>query len=84
MSLQLFLIVLLVIGVIIFMTGLHGIDNAWNLAYVEKSTGIEWFDQTLFGHGMSPGEMYNQSLYMTIVGFIISVVSAVSIFGRNA
>jgi hypothetical protein len=79
---QVFFILLLVLGTIFFMVGLHGIDNAWNLSYVENVSGGEWTDSSLFGGALSGGQLYSQSVLLTLVGFMIAVIAAIMIYGR--
>jgi hypothetical protein len=77
-------IVFLVIGVLFFMVGMHGIDNGWNLAYVQNAVGGEWFDSSYL-ITMTPLEVYNRSVMVTFAGFLVSVLSGLMIFygGEN-
>lgn len=75
---QVFLLTIFMIGIMFFMVGMHGIDNAWNLAYVKSVSGGSWFDSSFFLI-MSPAELYSRSLMTVFFGFFLSVVSAMAV-----
>lgn len=69
-------VVIMIIGVFAFVSGLHGIDNAWNIKYINYQTGREFIDYTVFGYGRTADEIYNQSILLAVAGFYISVIAA--------
>ena len=76
---NLFSAILLILGIITFMVGLHSIDNAWNLVYVNKVTGSEFIDQNMFGGTFTPNMLYNQGVGMCFAGLIMSLLGAITI-----
>jgi hypothetical protein len=78
-QMQLLWTVFLVVGVIFFMVGMHGIDNGWNSAYVSRAVGGEWADSSFF-LTFTPSEIYIISVMVTFAGFIISVLSGLMVF----
>jgi len=76
---NLFSAILLILGIITFMVGIHSIDNAWNLVYVNKITGDEFIDQNMFGGQFTPNMLYNQGVQMCFAGFIMSLLGAITI-----
>lgn len=75
-------IIFLVIGVMFFMVGMHGIDNGWNSAYVRQAVGGEWVDSSFFAT-LIPSEIYSRSVMVTFAGFIVSIMSGLMIFYRG-
>lgn len=68
---RIFPVVFLVLGCFIFLTGMHNIDNAYNLqaGMLDKSIMISF----------AKGELYELGIFMAMSGFLISVVSALII-----
>jgi Ca2+/H+ antiporter len=64
--------VLLVIGCCIFFVGLHDIDNSYNLqaGMIDNSMMISF----------AKGSLYDLGMVISIAGFLLSVISALSIF----
>jgi hypothetical protein len=62
----------LVLGTALFFTGLHSIDNAWNMqaGMMDKSILLN-FDK---------GSLYEAGIMMTFAGFFISVAAALTVF----
>jgi hypothetical protein len=75
-----FFALLLVIGAVFFMVGMHNIDNAWNMGYVEHATGIQLFDSASLGSPMDKDSLYNAGIMITFFGFLISIASALFLF----
>ena len=69
-------LVCLIIGVVFFMAGLHGIDNAWNMQYIECVNGGNYMDSSLIGYSYGKGDLYRNSVMVVFIGFFISAVSA--------
>lgn len=57
-----------VLGIVFFMVGMHGIDNAWNLP-------LNWYDQNLLGHPFTRDQLYSQSIIVVFLGFLLTVFS---------
>lgn len=70
----------LVVGIMLFMVGMHGMDNAWNLAYVREKAGGVWTDSAFFGNSLSPPELYSRCVMVTFAGFLVSVLSGLMVF----
>ena len=65
--------VFMFIGVIIFMSGYHAIDTAWNMKNLANSTDINYF-----GRVATADNLYMQGLAMSLAGFGMSVCSALA------
>lgn len=73
-------IMLLVIGCVFFMVGLHGIDNSWNLHVLNQATGQQWIDSSLTTD-FTVEKLYALGVLETIVGFVIAILgTAVILF----
>lgn len=67
-----------------FYIGLHNIDNAWNLRYVEMVLDEDywWVDLNTFGHGFNANQIYVIGFIMTIIGFI-GIAFSMYLLGRE-
>lgn len=64
------------VSVAVILTGLHDIDNSWNLAYVEKNFNLNLTDSNAFGRAYEPSGLYNLGMMLTMVGSVMLGVSA--------
>lgn len=67
-----------------FYIGLHNIDNAWNLRYVQMVLDNDywWIDLNTFGHGFSANQVYVIGFIMSVVGFL-GVAFSMYLLGRK-
>lgn len=70
-------IVLVVLGVSVFMTGLHDIDNAWNMKYVELQ-GMKLVDNNLLLSDVDPNSLYSLGIVIVFIGFILTIIAIIS------
>ena len=70
-------LLLLVLGVNVFATGLHNIDNAWNIKYVE-SQGLSLVDNSFVFQEITADNLYTLGIVLTVFGLIITVIAAIS------
>lgn len=62
----------------LYMTGIHNIDNGWNMRYVEMSFGVQGqlIDESLAGLQVTPDGAYVSGLMQSLVAFVaVTVVS---------
>jgi hypothetical protein len=69
-------LMMMVVGIVFFMVGMNGIDNAWNL----PST---WMDTNYFGDMFSKEALYVQSMMTANAGFLLTVLSSFFLFHDN-
>jgi len=72
-------LLMVVLGVVVFMTGLHNIDNAWNLKYL-TSRGVQFVDNNLILSGVSADTLYSLGIVLTVAGFILTCVAIIILF----
>lgn len=65
----------IVLGIIIFMSGYHTVDTAWNM----KSLGNGTYDVNSFGTVQSANQLYSNGLYELLLGFVMAVFAAISL-----
>lgn len=65
-------IFLVIIGTALFFTGLHSIDNAWNMqsGMLDKSMLLQ-FDK---------GTLYEMGIFLYFAGFFVAVAAALTVF----
>jgi hypothetical protein len=63
---------LIIAGVLFFMTGIHGIDNAWNMQYLGECMGMRLIDTNAFNAALEKGGLYSQSLIFIFTGFLLT------------
>lgn len=68
-----------IIGVLFF-TGIHNIDNAWNMKYIEGITGMSLWDCTLAESCYEPSDAYGLGLILTWMSFALALVCGL-VFG---
>lgn len=65
-----------ILGVVFFMNGIHTIDAAWNLQYIEAKTHTQYLDLNYFGNGFEKAELYRQGIMVTFAGFLLALMGA--------
>jgi hypothetical protein len=80
---QILLAFAILTGTVLFVTGLHGIDNAWNMKYMNHMTGDEFIDFTLAGDGKTADAVYGQSVLLCMAGFFATMLAALYFNGEG-
>lgn len=65
-------LLLVVVGTMFFMLGVHNVDNAWNIRTIEIDTGNVYVDTTLLGSQHGASDLYNMGILYEFMGFIIT------------
>lgn len=65
-------IFLVIVGTALFFTGLHSIDNAWNM-----QSGA--FDKSLLLN-FDKGTLYEMGIFLCFAGFFVAVAAALTVF----
>jgi len=78
------LVIVLVLGVVAILTGLHNIDNAWNIAYIQTNFGLVLNDSNAIGHTFNASALYNLGVILVMSGMFISVLSGFELGRRYA
>ena len=66
----------IIIGIILFMAGIHNIDNSWNMLNLEKEFNLELADSSMF-FTLDEGSLYSGGMLLAFTGFIISITAAI-------
>ena len=70
---------LLMLSTFWFAMGIHGVDTAWNMKYVEYVTKEQLLDQTVYGVLAEKNSIYQNGLSAIYVGFVFSVLASLYI-----
>lgn len=73
------LLLLLVLAIWLFATGIHNIDRAWNLAQFEIVTGSQTSELTLPGFLLNVNELWTLGLSQLYIGFMLSIASVIGL-----
>jgi hypothetical protein len=68
-------------GMILFMSGMHGVDIAWNMDYLEENFNLSFYDSNYLGQVRNAGEIYTQSMFSIMAGFVVSIISGMMVVG---
>lgn len=71
----LFYLIYFVFNIVIFMTAIHGIDNAYNILIFKN--GITFFESNIFGQVIDGHILYNVSVYLLFFSYFTLIVVAV-------
>lgn len=66
--------IFVVLGIIIFTLGLHGVDTSWNMQRIGSNSDINYF-----GRIANSDMLYMQGMAMMLMGMCISVFSALCV-----
>lgn len=69
------LILFLFLGLFFIGSGLHNIDNAWNMERFEKISGLDFVDVTAWGIAYEPEPLYVLGHEMVLAGVFILMAS---------
>jgi hypothetical protein len=76
------LFLLLLLGILAVMTGLHDIDQGWNISYIDKTFNISLIDTSIIGTQYEANQLYNLGVLLVFCGLVISTFSAFEL-GRH-
>jgi len=77
-------IFLLFAGVFSITTGIHNIDNAWNMKYIKTNYNIDLCDNNTINQRLNSNQTYTSGLILTFIGTaILSLSIAISIAWRQ-
>ena len=71
-----FWVALIVCGLVIFWTGLHNIDNAWNLKYIQNVMP-NITENGLVLKNIDADSLYSFSMYIEIIGMLFAVIGGI-------
>ena len=72
-------IILLVFGILMMTSGLHSIDNAWNMAYIEHEANMHLQDCSMLGCGPKEN-IYNNGVAFVMLSLILYIFSMLVLY----
>ena len=74
---------LAILGTLLFMTGFHSIDSAWNMRSLKISAGLELTDTSLIGQTITIDQAYMNGVGLIFTGFVMAVAGLIFIGHRK-